>query len=476
MKSFLFSCLLLCGGTPIFAQEITGSWQGLIKAGATNLHFVLNLTKNGDTYSASFDSPDQKVFGIAASKTIINTDSVITEMSVMRASYKGKWNGRDEIAGVFSQGAFSTELNLTRLSESEKIYPPAAKPQTPRPPFPYSSENIEYENTDHSLHYGATLTKPNGAGKFPAVIIISGSGSQDRDGTIGTHKPYAVLADYLTRNGIAVLRVDDRGTGKSNIGNDIDKVTSAEFAKDVETGIAYLQSRSDIDIKNIGMIGHSEGGMIAPMVAARRNDIAFIVLLAGPGIPCEKIWDYQMERSFIKSGLNEKEMQKAQQLIRDVFATLKHATDYDTITTNMHSVYLNWKKNVSDSMQARLLTVSNDEAFIQWATLMKKAHALYWTNYFLNYQPAVNLQRVKCPVLALNGESDIQVRCKENLAGIEMALQKGKNKNYKVVAMPGLNHLFQSCKSPLDDYEKLEETFSPTALQVISEWIHAQVK
>jgi pimeloyl-ACP methyl ester carboxylesterase len=477
MKKISLAYIIACFCLSATAQGIAGSWQGKLNAGGTEVRLVFNFSKTGELYSATFDSPDQKVFGLAVDKITVIKDSIIAEMAILPGGYTGKWDGADKITGIFTQRRSSTPLDLVRLSEVQKVLPPVLKPkpQTPKPPYPYLSENVVYDNMDHTMHFGATLTKPTGSGKFPAVVIITGSGSQDRDGTIGSHKIYAVLADYLTRNGIAVLRVDDRGMGGSSAG-DLDKATSAEFAKDVETGINYLLARTDIDSRKIGLIGHSEGGMIAPMVAARRKDLAFIVLLAGPGIPCEEIWDYQMGRSFIMPGLNEKDHQKAASLVHNAFGAMKRSVDYDTITANMHAAYSNWKKDVPDSMETRLLMVKGDKGFINWATQTKQARAFYWMNYFLNYNPAVNLQKVKCPVLALNGENDIQILCKENLAGITAALEKGNNKQSEIKALPGLNHLFQSCKSPLDNYELLEETFSPTAMQVISDWIHARTK
>lgn len=460
------------------AQNLAGSWQGSINAGGNNIRFVFNISKSGNGYSASLDIPQQKALGIQVSKIMLIRDSLFSEMAVLGATYKGKWDGHDVINGVFTQRGGVFDLNVKRMSDAEKNSSPVTtfKPQTPKAPFPYNTEDITYENADGSVHYGATFTKPNGEGKFPAVIIISGSGSQDRDGTIGTHKTYAVLADYLTKNGIAVLRVDDRGIGGTTIGNGLEKITSEDFAKDVETGITYLESRADVDTKKIGLIGHSEGGMIAPMVAARRRDVAFIVLLAGPGVSGEEIWDYQMARSMIKPGLTESDHEKAMQLIRSGFAAFKKSTEYNRMKADIHTAYNVWKRNVPDTMETRLLTVKGDKPFTDWADIMKASNGLYWINYFFNYQPAINLQKVKCPLLALNGESDVQIRAKENLPGIEAALQKGNNKHYTVKYLPGINHMFQTCQTPLDDYEKLEETFSPAVLQVISEWIHANLR
>ena len=226
------------------AQDITGSWVGTIATGATNLHVVFNIKKTSDTgYTTTMDSPDQKAFGIACSGTLVKNDSLVISIALVGGGYTGMWDGKDAIAGIYKQGGGKINLSLTRLSETEKtsLIKDPVRPQTPKPPFGYFSEDVEYDNADKSLHYGATFTRPDGEGKYPAVIIISGSGTQDRDGTMMKgHKPYWVLADYLTKNGIAVLRVDDRGAGKSSLGPDINSRTSLDFSYDVEASLNYL--------------------------------------------------------------------------------------------------------------------------------------------------------------------------------------------------------------------------------------------
>jgi pimeloyl-ACP methyl ester carboxylesterase len=324
------------------------------------------------------------------------------------------------------------------------------------------------------VHFGATLTKPGGSGPFPAVIIISGSGAQDRDGSMFGHKPYAVLADFLTRNGIAVLRVDDRGIGKTSLGKDFKKLTSADFAEDVETGMAYLQSRSDVSKKKIGLVGHSEGGMIAPMVAAKNKDVAFIVLLAGPGQKGADIWNFQMQRAFERPGLTGKDKQLADDLVNTVFEIHQYADDPATVQQGIKTAYDRWKKNVPDSTEKRLLVSPGSDAFLKFSNSLN--NGLSWLRYFLNYDPTVNLSKIKIPVLAVNGEDDIQISANENLTAIEAALKKGGNKKYTIKTFPHLNHLFQTTTSKEQAYGSIEETFSPEALNFISQWIMKQVQ
>ena len=326
-----------------------------------------------------------------------------------------------------------------------------------------------YKNADSSLQYGATFTKPAQGSNFPTVIIISGSGTQDRDGTMFGHKTYAVLADLLTKQGIAVLRVDDRGAGKSSLGPNPSKITSVDFAGDVNNSIQYLLSRSDVDKKKIGLIGHSEGGMIAPMVAVNNKQVAFIVLLAGPGQKGLEIWNFQMKRSFESVNLSASDKALADSLIINMNAPFTKYTDFSKVESEMKLAYANWKRLVSDDLEKKLFFISPQAGMLAMAKQFQGG--LEWLNYFLNYQPSTNLEKLKIPVLALNGTFDIQVTSDENLSAIEAALKKGKNKKYEVHALPNLNHLFQTAKTKVQTYDTIDETFSPEAANLVGAWI-----
>ncbi|MFY9465454.1 MAG: alpha/beta fold hydrolase, partial [Sediminibacterium sp.] len=282
---FIISCMLLISA--VNSQTITGVWGGKIDLGNRKLLFIMKVAQNGVHYTTTFDSPEQNAFDIKGGETTLSGDSLVAKIPVLAGVYAGKWNRTDTISGTLQQGAYKTPLVLVRMNEKDAPKKPKAtlRPQTPRPPFYYKSEEVEYNNADSTVHFGATLTLPANKTDFPVVIIISGSGTQDRNGNMFGHSSYWVLADYLTRQGIGVLRVDDRGIGSSTIGPNPTGITSEDFAKDVEAGIEYLLRRKEINPKKIGLAGHSEGGMIAPMVAARNNKVAFVVLLAGPGIP-----------------------------------------------------------------------------------------------------------------------------------------------------------------------------------------------
>ncbi len=482
MKKIFVAVLTFCFIFQLNAQDITGSWVGLIPAGGTKLHLVFNIKKKSDTsYTSTFDSPDQNAFGIACSSTYKKADSLFIGIALIGGGYKGVWDGKDSISGTYKQGGGKISLNLKRITDAGKteLAKDPVRLQTPKPPYGYYSEEVGYDNTGKSLHYGATFTRPEGSGKYPAVIIISGSGTQDRDGTMMGHKPYWVLADYLTKNGIAVLRVDDRGAGKSSLGDDINSKTSLDFSYDVEASLNYLETRADVDKKHVGLIGHSEGGIIAPMVAARRKDVAFIVLWGGPGISGAQILTGQSAFELKKNGLDSTSIQafKTLQLqILDLFAGSKTDAELDQ---KIQTVFEEWKKAQPQKTLDALLDALNirDDAL---QNAFKTYNAMYnsgWLRFFISYNPEVALSKVKCPVLAINGEKDMQVLAGENLGRIKEVLTKSGNKDFEVKAIPGLNHLLQTANTgDVSEYETIPETMSPVAMNIICTWIKLHTK
>jgi pimeloyl-ACP methyl ester carboxylesterase len=310
---------------------------------------------------------------------------------------------------------------------------------------------------------------PKETGVFPAVILITGSGPQNRDEEILGHKPFLVIADYLTRNGIAVLRCDDRGTNESK--GDFKSATSIDFSTDVEAALDFLLSRKEIDKSKIGLIGHSEGGMIAPMVAVRRKEVAFIVLLAGPGISGKRI--LLSQEALIGRVSGERE-----DVIRDLTSVNDEAYDLVAGSQNLDTLRKELTAYYSDRLKADTTfagTAGNDQA--QFVALKVKQLATPWMKYFIRYDPAPTLERVKCPVLALDGSKDLQVSPEIDLAAIKTALEKGGNKEVTTVELPNLNHLFQECKtgSP-SEYATIEQTFSPLALDEMTKWILLKIR
>ncbi len=450
-----------------------------MNAGSANLHLIFNIKKTDTSYSATFDSPDQKVFGIACSKVYKVKDSVIIEMAIIHGSYKGLWDGKDGFTGVYQQNGGHISLDMKRITEAEKEEQAKdpVRPQTPKPPFNYVSDSVEYDNADKSLHYGATFTRPKGNGKYPAVIIISGSGTQDRDGTIFGHKVYWILADYLTKNGIAVLRVDDRGTGKSSLGKDINSATSLDFSNDVEASLNYLETRPDVDKKHLGLIGHSEGGIIAPMVAARRKDVSFIVLWGAPAVGGVKTMAAQISYSLKKSGIDSTAANAFKGLSEQILDLFSSAASADDLNQKITAVYDTWKKN---QPQTILNALEVNDSSVIGQDIFKIYDGLYnsqWMRFFITYDPSKDLSKVKCMVLAVNGAKDTQVDAKSNLAKIKEILTQIGNKSVEVKELPGLNHLLQTAGTgDVSEYETISETMSPDAMNIISGWIKIHTK
>lgn len=427
-----------------------------------SLRLVFHLEQNG---KGKMDSPEQGAFGIPL-HVINKGDSIIVELKRPQASYKGKLTNDSTITGQWHQNGNQMPLTLLRKATP----PPVVMPQTPKAPFPYQVEEVTYIDEKKSLRYGATLTLPDGKGPFTAVVLITGSGPQDRDETIGPHKPFAVIADHLTRQGIAVLRVDDRGKGQST--GSFEAASSFDFAYDVSQSFNYLKTRKEINQKKIGLIGHSEGGFIAPIVASQNKEVAFIVLLAGTGLKGRDVMTGQHFAMMRSMGIDSASAGSYSGMVgkmMDAVIASKHTKE---ATTNAYTAFEAWRKNTSPFVVSATTGVSDSTSARQYVNEFVNTSSAFWFKTFLSTDPADYLSKVKCPVLALNGSKDIQVLANDNLNAIEAALSKGKNKNYTIRKIDGLNHLFQSCKTcTLGEYFTLEETFSTGVLEIMSAWI-----
>jgi len=480
IKLPLFFVVLFCTVTAN-AQNITGNWEGALNIQGTELPIIFHISKDSTgKYIASFDSPKQKVYNIACSDVFVKEDSLVLIMQMIKGKYAGKLEDKKHLTGTWSQGSASLPLSLKKTGDVATVKE-INRPQTPKPPFPYKAEDVEYDNADKSVHFGATFTVPLPdpnvnyfrAPVYPAVILITGSGQQDRDETIMGHKSFAVIADYLTRQGIAVLRVDDRDMGKTT-GN-FSTSTSADFAKDVEAGIAYLKSRQDVDTGNIGLIGHSEGGLIAPMVAAKTNDVKFIVLLAGPGVKISTLMEQQAVDVFATSGLSKKYAEEYRLLYRQLVSTIVNEADTAKAFDRSVIVFNEWQKDKDKVLVRSTTGVTDEKSKASYIKGFVRQLSSPWFRYFLKFDPADYLTKLKCPVLALNGEKDIQVSAKPNLAAIQDNLTKANNIHFKTQEMPGLNHLFQHCKKcTVDEYAELEETFDTASLKIMGDWIKTE--
>ncbi len=360
---------------------------------------------------------------------------------------------------------FNTAITIAS-AQNNSITP--THPQTPQPPFGYNSDSVEYDNPNHTVHFGATLTYPKTRGPFVTAVMITGSGLQDRDETVFGHKPFAVIADYLTKNGFAVLRVDDRNMGKSS--GDVKNATSADFADDVLASIGYLLQRKEINKNKIGVIGHSEGGFIAPLIYTKWPKLAFIISLAGTGV-CGADILLKQQTDAIKGLVDTASFQAFYLLTQRTLQDIHNgASQPDSIILEaVKKTYRNWKASQSDSILAVLhANVATPEMYATQISVELKP----WLKYFIATDPDQFWQKVKCPVLALNGGKDIQVYPEQNISAIAQSLKKAGNKDITTIIFPGLNHLFQHCtKCTVQEYKELEETFAPEVLQAMGDWL-----
>ncbi|MDR0711298.1 MAG: alpha/beta hydrolase [Prevotellaceae bacterium] len=475
MKRLTFLLLVCLASLNGWGQDITGDWSGTLKVHNTQLQLVFHIQKSELGYVATMDSPDQGAKDIPVTSVSYENSVLKLSLAALVADYEGTLGDDGSITGTFKQMGQTFPLKLSRqAAEKEK----AERPQEPVKPYPYYEEEVTFENREDSVTLAGTLTLPQREGVFPAVVLISGSGAQNRDEELMEHKPFLVIADYLTRNGIAVLRFDDRGTAAST--GSFDAATTYDFSKDVEAGVKYLQTRKEVNRRKIGLIGHSEGGCIAPMVAARSSDVAFIVLLAGSGLRGDQLLLMQQELIAEASGVG-KEVQKLSRSINEgAFNIVLKSTDTEQLKTALTD-YLRQAfdslfavKDIPDTEKWKEIMEIYDDNFITAAVSQTVSP---WTQYFIRYDPAPALEKVRCPVLALNGEKDLQVPAKANLEAIKAALTKGGNRKVTTKELPGLNHLFQECKTGLPtEYAAIAQTFSPVALNEMLTWIKAQTQ
>jgi uncharacterized protein len=453
----LVLCASLAADEPKPAPKkgIEGIWQGTLAVGAVELRLAFKITKKDDgTLTTTLDSVDQGAKDVPVESTTFADNKLTLKMPVMTATYTGTLQADgDTIKGELDQvGKLPLELKRTdKLVELNR-------PQHPKKPYPYVEELVAFASKTPEVTLSGTFTRPKGDGPFPSAILITGSGPQDRDESLLGHKPFLVLADHLTRQGIAVLRYDDRGVGKST--GKFETSTSKDFADDAAGAVAYLRDRKDVG--KIGLIGHSEGGLIAPLVAAGSKDVGYIVLLAGPGTSGEEILLAQGQLIMKAMGSDEKALARLKALQGKLFALARDGADEEKLKAAMTDL----EKDLSESEKKQM----REQRSVAAAQVAKLATP--WFKYFLAYDPRPTLQKVTCPVLALNGEKDLQVPAKENLAEIDRALKMGGNTDVMVKELPGLNHLFQPTKTGMpSEYGKIETTFAPEALETISAWI-----
>lgn len=459
----IFPALLLALGATMWAQSPVGNYTGTIHAGGTDLRLGLHIMA-GDAegeWKATIDSLDQGAMGLPARIQIEGQRLTLT--STVGATITGTFDAAyQQISAAFKQGGIESPITFQRVARIEE----PTRPQMPQRPFPYNETELFLDSG--GVRLAGTLTTPKGDGPFAAAILLTGSGPQDRDETLFGHKPFLVIADQLTRAGFAVFRMDDRGTGKS--GGVLARSTYDDFERDVQTAFTALRSRKEIDPARIGLIGHSEGAAIAQLAASRNSAVAFIVLMAGPGVPGDQLLYEQGKLGAKAAGAGPAIIERQRRAQETFLTVIRSVTDTATLPEKLRESVAKFKAELppAEVAAAGAMLDKQLEGEIQ-RSLTPPFISL------VRYDPAPVLAKIACPVLAINGTLDIQVAHYQNLPAIATALAANLHPDYTVAALPKLNHLFQSATTgSIREYGKIEETFSPKALNLITSWLTAR--
>ncbi len=428
------------------AIDLSGYWEGTLAispVSSLTMGFVITGTE------AMLQIPSQGLKDYSVTSIRQEGALLTIEMEAMQASFSGTYDGAtQQIVGTFTQMGQALPLVLSLSEQKEQ-----SRPQDPQKPYPYISEDVFFTQSKEGFQLAGTITRPEGDGPFPAVILISGSGPQNRDEALMGHRPFLVLSDELTRSGIVVLRYDDRGFGES--GGDASEATSLDFATDAESALTYLKGMPYVDSDNLGIIGHSEGAIIAPIVAQRDKDVDFLILMAGSGVDGVAVLEDQTAAIL-----------RAQQVPEPAIA--------QAVATNLaiYATVLDKSRPLEERKASVLQMLMSFGLPSEAAKAQISALFSPWYMTFLNLDPATYLQDLDIPVMILNGTKDTQVSASLHVPAIEEALLSGGNTRYTTKVYEGLNHLFQPATtgSP-EEYALIETTLDEQVLQDISSWI-----
>lgn len=459
--------------SPEAQQEIEGTWQGVLRPGPVELRVVFHVRRaEAGGYSATLDSPDQGVAGIPVSAVSLRGDSVRFEVAAVNGRFEGVLAATGQrIEGTWTQGPGSLPLLLERVAPEEAPRA-AARPQLPRRPFQYREVEVRFPSPEAGIELAGTVTLPQGQGPFPGVVLLSGSGPQDRNETVAGHPSFLVLADHLTRHGVAVLRYDKRGVGRSQ--GDFGRATIPDFASDARGAVAYLKSLPEVDAAGVGVLGHSEGAILAAMIGAEAQ-VAFVVLLAPPALPGDSILTLQWAALLRAAGEPQTEVERAVAFNRRAYEIVLVERDSARAWERLRTL---WREELArlpeDEKRRRGIRPENELRLFEAQLTPLLAP---WVRSFLETDPRVWLQRLSLPTLALFGEKDLQVPALENAPALEAALSRPGNRDYTIRVLPGLNHLFQEAKTGHpSEYGRIEQTFAPSALELIAAWILERVR
>ncbi len=438
---------------------VEGLWQSALVTHGLRLRFQLHVFHDSDgELIAALDNLDQNVSGLPAMNVTLEGSTFHFEIPSVNGTFEGTLSAnKNSISGAWNQtGVTNEELEFKRSDQPLELH----RPQTPSKPYPYREEEVTFSNSAANVTLAGTLTLPKGPGPFPAALLIAGSGPHDRDESLANHKPFLVLADFLTRKGVAVLRYDKRGIGKST--GSVDNATTLDLASDAAAALTFLKSRHDIDPTRIGLVGHSEGAMIAPYLAANSKDIPWLILLAAPATSGQDTFLNQSELIGRVGGLSDAQLVASLSFDREAYDLVRQEKNPGILAKKL-------KQLVHESGLDATLPPSTLEIQLRMMTSP-------WFRFFLDYDPLPSLRNIKCPVLALYGQKDLQVPAKSNLPLLQKALADGGNTRADVRQLPELNHLFQHAFSGSpSEYGAIDETVSPEVLQIIGDWLQPRV-
>ena len=469
--------LLLSVSQALFGQGYSGNWDVRFTANKRRLNFVLHIKERvGGQYSVTLDVPIQKAFNLPATEVQSDDKAMIVLFKAFALRITLFPDDAKHLKGTWNQGGSNIPFDAKKISEVTETKRPT-RTQTPVPPFPYNSEDIEYDNLDQTIHFGATFSYPKDSDKrrrYPTVLLITGSGGQDRDETMFEHKPFAVLADYLTRNGFAVLRVDDREVGKTT-GSFLSSTTE-DFKNDAVASLEYLKKREEVDTMQLGLLGHSEGGLIAAMTASERKDIAYVVLLASPVVDPIDLIQAQTTSRLVSQGVSEEKALEFQPFMKKMVMLLTATSDTIGAYKKVESAFIEWQSQVSKSTVKSTTGITDEKSMQRYIRQQVIAWNLPWNNYYMSLHPVNYYKNMSTKVLALYGEKDIQVDPVANVQLLEKLTSNQANKSFEVKVIPGLNHLFQHCKKcNLAEYGELDETISPEVLTKVTTWLRDNI-
>jgi len=436
-------------------ENIKGIWQGTLKYPGLELRIAFKFSVMPDgTLQANMLRPDENELEIPANSIVFEYPDLRLEFASVNSSFEGQVK-EGTIEGQWKQGKWLQPLILKQVSEIAKL----DRPQTPVPPYPYNQEDVSFANRKANVELAGTLTWPREERPCPAAILIPGCGAHGRDYTILGHRPFLVLSDYLTRRGIAVLRFDGRGVGASK--GDRSQATSEDYAQDVIAGINFLKARKEINPRLIGLVGHSEGGIIASLIAARLPEVAYIIMMGSPGLPGEE-YNYQYEESMSRAlGLSEEAIAAKRVFQERVLAVVLHEEDNSAAEEEIVKIYQEFDLQIPEDR--RMIAI--------------KRFLSPWFRFSIAHDPGATLMTVRCPVLAVIGEKDVHVPPDRNIQTIRRALEAGDSEDYRVEELPGLNHFLQTAETGTPvEYGKIKETISPIVLELIGNWILEHTK